>query len=367
MSDLNDLLARLVEIDSVNPELVKGGAGEGQIARFVAEWLERAGLDVELQEVRPGRPNVLATRRGTGGGRTLLLNAHMDTVEVAGMEDPHRAIVKGDRMYGRGTYDMKAGLAAAMVAAAQSKGLAGDVVVAAVIDEEAGALGTRALVDSGVRPDAAIVTEPTELEVAIAHKGFVGFRIGTAGRAAHGSRPDEGIDAILKMAPVLAGLSALNAELQAREPHPLLGAASLHASVIEGGQEFSSYPERCIVTGEVRTLPGQTADAVEQELKAAIDGSGEAPSLGIELVGEPFEVAADAELVRVVGNHADAPVIGVPFWADSSLLAAAGIPTLLYGPHGEGAHAVVEWVDLRSVERVREVLVATAAEFCAAT
>jgi acetylornithine deacetylase len=222
-------------------------------------------------------------------------------------------------------------------------------------------------VDSGARADGAIVTEPTELEIAIAHKGFVGFRIETAGRAAHGSRPDEGIDAILKMGPILAGLSSLDADLQSREPHRLLGTASLHASVIEGGQEFSSYPARCVVTGEARTLPGQKAEAVEQELRAAIDASGEQATLGIEFVGEPFEVAAEADLVTTVARHADAPLIGVPFWADSSLLAAAGIPTLLYGSHGEGAHAIVEWVDLPSVERVRDVLVATAAEFCAAT
>src|SRR4051795_1615707 len=220
MSDLVELLRDLVAIDSVNPELVPGGAGEGAGARFVAEWLERAGLEVTLEEAAPGRPNVVGIRRGSGGGRSLVFNAHMDTVGVAGMDAPHEARIDGDRLYGRGAYDMKAGLAAGMSAAAELDGLAGDVIVAAVIDEEAGALGTRAFVES-YSADGAIVTEPTEELVAVAHKGFVGFEIETAGRAAHGSRPDEGVDAIVAMGPILTALGELDAGLvDARAPWP---------------------------------------------------------------------------------------------------------------------------------------------------
>ena len=203
-AELSELLRQLVAIDSVNPSLVEGGAGEAGIARFVADWFEAAGLEVIVGDALPGRPNVVAIARGSGGGRALLLNAHTDTVGVTGMDRPHEPWLENGRLYGRGALDMKAGLAAAMVAAASARGLAGDVVVAAVADEEVAGAGTKALLASGLRADAAIVTEPTGLDVAIAHKGFVGFEIETAGRAAHGSRPERGIDAIALMGSVLS-------------------------------------------------------------------------------------------------------------------------------------------------------------------
>jgi acetylornithine deacetylase len=349
----------------VNPTLIPGGAGEAEIARFVAAWLERAGLEVSLDEVAPGRPNVIGIARGSGGGRSLLLNAHTDTVGVAGMQDPHEPRLENGRLYGRGAYDMKGGLAAAMLAAASVRGLAGDVVVAAVIDEEAAASGTKALLASGVRADAAIVTEPTELDVAIAHKGFVGFELETTGRAAHGSRPDRGIDAIARMGPVLVELAALVDRLGAMPGHPLLGPASLHTSLIEGGQEFSSYPERCLLTGEWRTLPGQSPSDVEEELLAAIARSGVGAELRLLFTGDPFETSEDEEIVQIVHRHAGTAIVGVPFWADSALLGAAGVPTVLLGPCGGGEHEVVEWVELASVERLRDVLVKTAEDFCA--
>jgi acetylornithine deacetylase len=264
--------------------------------------------------------------------------------------------IEDDRLHGRGAYDMKAGLAAAMDAAIALNDAPGEVVVAAVCDEEAGALGTRALLAVDARFDAAIVTEPTEEQVAIAHKGFVGFEIETRGRAAHGSRPDLGEDAILAMAPVLSALRELDAQLQAGRRHELLGTASLHASIIEGGQEFSSYPERCLLTGECRTLPG---DDPIPALRRVAQGA----ELRITYVGEPFENTRDSEIVGLVERHAGTPIAGMAYWADSALLAAAGIPTLLFGPRGAGAHAEDEWVELASVRRVRDVLVATARDF----
>jgi acetylornithine deacetylase len=364
MSDVIELLRRLVAVDSVNPELVPGGAGERAIARVVGEWLHRAGLEVKLEEVAPGRPNVIALARGTGDGPSLVLNAHMDTVGVAGMNAPHEPRLENGRLYGRGAYDMKAGLAAAMVAAASVGRLAGDVIVTAVCDEEAGALGTRGYVAGQPQVSAAIVTEPTEENVAVAHKGFVGFEIETAGRAAHGSRPDEGRDAIVAMGPILAGLGEHDEALAASRQHPLLGRASLHASLIEGGQEFSSYPERCMVTGEWRTLPGDTVDDVRQGLEDVIGRHSAGAEVRLLHIGEPFEVPADAAIAQLVLRHAGTELVGVSFWADSSLLAGAGIPTVLYGPAGGGAHAVEEWVDVASVERVCDVLTATAREFC---
>jgi acetylornithine deacetylase len=362
VTQLVELLQRLVEIDSVNPDLIAGAAGEAEVARYVAAWSERAELEVEIEEAAPGRPNVIATARGSGGGRTLLLNAHMDTVGIETMEAPFEARVEDGRLYGRGAYDMKGSLAAILVVADEAKRrrLRGDVVVAAVADEEVASLGTEALVASGRRFDAAVVAEPTELDVAIAHKGFVGFEIETRGRAAHGSRPDLGEDAIARMGPVLIELDGLASRLLADPSHALLGSGSAHASLIEGGQEFSSYPERCLLTGERRTLPGESLEDVHQELRAV---AGEWPHrLGVSR--EPFEVAADAEIVRLVHGRAGTNLIGVPFWTDAALIAASGVPTVVFGPHGEGAHAAVEWVDLASVERCVDVLLAVAGEFC---
>jgi acetylornithine deacetylase len=366
VTEVVELLRQLVAIDSVNPDLVAGGAGEGEIAAFVASWCERAGLDVELEEAAPGRPNVIATAPGSGKGRALVLNAHMDTVGIETMEAPFEARVDGGRLYGRGAYDMKGSLAAIMNVAAEAKkrGLAGDVVVAAVCDEEVASIGTESLVSRGRRFDAAVVAEATELGVAVAHKGFAGFEIETRGRAAHGSRPDLGLDAIAKMGPVLVELDALAARLLASPTHRLLGSGSVHASLIEGGQEFSSYPERCLLTGERRTVPGETADSVEDELRAILSGTAPEASLRMGVARQPFEVPEDAEIVRLVQAHAGTDIVGVPFWTDAALFAGSGMPTVVFGPAGEGAHAAVEWVDLASVERCAEVLLAVATEFC---
>jgi acetylornithine deacetylase len=359
MSELTNLIADLVRIDSVNPGLVEGGAGEARIAAFVASWLERAGLDVTVEEALPGRPNVVGVRRGSGGGRTLLLNGHMDVVGAGRMAEPFVPRVAGGRLHGRGAYDMKAGLAAAMLAAAALDGLAGDVVVTAVCDEELGGAGTRALVESGLRADGAIVTEPTGLVVGLAHKGFVGFRIETTGVAAHGSMPHLGHDAIAEMGPVLVALRELDARLQSAPPHPLLGTASLHASLIAGGQEFSSYPASCVLHGEVRTVPGMPDP---EALLAAVAGSAE---LSIEVTGDAMETAPDATIAQLVLTHAGTSSSSFPFWTDAAQLAAAGIPTVLFGPDGTGAHADDEHVDLASAHRVGEVLTAVARDFCA--
>ena len=374
--ELTSLIADLVAIDSVNPSLVPGGAGEDAAAAYVERWAADAGLEATRLEATPGRPSVLVRSRGSGGGRTLLLCGHLDTVTVDGMTDPHRPRVDGDRLYGRGAYDMKAGVAAALIAArdAARLGLAGDVVVAAVADEEHASLGVQEALGA-VRADAAIVTEPTELELLVAHKGFVWSEIEVTGRAAHGSRPHLGVDAIVKIGPVLTALGALDDTLAARE-HPLLGRGSVHASVIEGGVELSSIPASCTLGLERRTLPGETAADVAAELAALLDRCRDAdPALEAAqrtlLVREPFEVAADARIAALVGGVATEvlgaapPLGGGSFWADSAFIAAAGIPTVLFGPRGDGAHAVEEWVSLSSTEAVTAVLTAVAARFCA--
>jgi acetylornithine deacetylase len=365
LSSLTELTSDLVRIDSVNPDLVAGGAGESEIGRFVAEWLDGAGLEVETEEVAPGRVNVVGTARGSGGGRAFLLNAHMDTVGVAGMDRPFEPHSEDGRLYGRGAYDMKASLAAIMLAGADAveAGLRGDVLVTAVCDEEVGSIGSAALA-ARLHADAAIVAEPTEERLAIAHKGFAWVEIETHGVAAHGSRPDLGEDAIARMGRVLVGLEALDQALRERDGHALLGSGSIHASTIEGGRELSTYPERCILRAERRTLPGETEPDVEAEarrLLGELDGSAR-----VTFFREPFEVDEDAEIVALVRRHANgAELVGMPFWADSALFAAAGIPTVLFGPRGEGAHAAVEWVDIASAERCAAVYRAVARDLCA--
>jgi acetylornithine deacetylase len=327
--------------------------------------LKAAGLEVTTEEVAPGRPNVIGRVVGRGGGRTLLLNGHMDTVGFGHMEHPLEPRIERGRLYGRGAYDMKAGLAAIMLAgaAAAQADLEGDLVVAAVVDEEYASIGTEALLRS-VSADAAIVAEPTELDVAVAHRGFVGFEIETTGVAAHGSRPDLGKDAIVGMGPVLAELKALDERLRSMPPRPLVGTGSVHASLIEGGQEFSSYPARCLLTGERRTVPGETADDVERELRDLVARSGADAEVRLGVSRDPLEVDPEEEIVRLVKERSGGEIVGAPWWTDAALFAAAGIPVVLFGPAGEGAHADAEWVDLASAETVRDVLVDVARTFC---
>ena len=358
------LAVSLVETESVNPGLA-GGSGERAAAEVVAAWAHAAGLDVKLEEALPGRPNVLVTAAGTGGGRTLLLNGHLDTVGVAGMDEPFAASLRDGRLFGRGAYDMKGALAAALIAAARvrEEKLPGDVVVACVIDEEFASVGTERLLRA-FTADGAIVCEPTDERVCVAHKGFAGFEAETAGRAAHGSRPDLGIDAITAMGPVLMRLAELAARLEKDTKHELLGSASIHASLIEGGQEYSSYPARCLLTGERRTLPGETAEEIGQELLGLVGENG--ATVRVTFAREPFEIDPNHELPQLVRRAARVDRChGISFWTDAALLAAAEIPTVLYGPVGAGAHATEESVVLDSLERCSLVYLDVARSFCA--
>jgi acetylornithine deacetylase len=376
MSEIINLLQQLVSINSINPDLVADGPGEGEIAGFVANWLTKAGLEVEIDEPKPGRPNVIGIVRGTGGGRSLLLNAHMDTVGVAGMERPHEPSIIGGRLYGRGAYDMKAGLASIMYAAANVRklNLRGDVIVTAVSDEEYASIGTSSVLKRW-RADAAIVTEPTELDIYIAHKGFAWLEVETMGTAAHGSRPDLGVDAIVKMGKVLTDMEELDRSLRAHPSHRLLKSGSVHASLITGGQELSSYPDHCKLGIERRTIPGETQESVEAEIQGIFDHIARTDpafkaSVRTTLVREPFEVPEDELIVQVVRRQAATllgrkPAIGSgTAWMDSALLSASGIPTVIFGPGGEGAHAVVEWADLDQLERCSEALLSVIKEFC---
>jgi len=364
MTELEDLVCRLVAIESVNPDLVPSGSGEAAIADFVGSWLREAGLEVTMVEPVAGRPSVVGVARGTGGGRSLMLNAHMDTVGAGGMEAPFSPRVSDGRVYGRGAYDMKGSLAAIMLAArdAATMRFAGDLIVTAVADEEVASFGTSAVIDH-IRADAAIVTEPTELRLCVAHKGFAWLEVETHGVAAHGSRADLGVDAIAGMGEVLSGLLLLDQELHRRPRHPLLGTGSVHASLIEGGQEMSTYPARCVVKIERRTVPGETGATSLAEIERLLQGRNASARLTLERA--PSDVAPDHPVGVALAEAAGHPeTIGVAYWMDMALLNAAGIPTVAFGPAGAGEHADVEWVDLASVQRCVEVYVRAAQRLC---
>ena len=269
---------------------------------------------------------------------------------------------------------MKAGLAAIMLASSHlaRRGLAGDVILSAVSDEEYASVGCQSILRRWFA-DACIVTEPTSLRVCIAHKGFAWARIQVPGRAAHGSRPDLGFDAIVGTAPVLEAIRELNDRLAAH-PHPLLGPASVHASMISGGQELSSYPAACTLELERRTLPGETSEDLERELNElkhlAVTAPGEQAGGEMLLVRSPFAVDPNEEVVRQLAATA-AEVIGTPVefvghsaWMDASFLSSAGIPTVIFGPGGDGAHALTEYVELDSVVTCARIISETASRFC---
>ena len=268
------LLCDLVAINSVNPTLAPGAPGEGDIARSIADTMRRAGLDVELQEAAPGRPNVIGVLEGRQRGPALMLCGHTDTVGVVGMDNPFTPVEKDGRLYGRGAQDMKAGVAAMIDAArsiAKSGGLAsGRLVIAAVVDEEHSSIGADALVTT-YRADAAVVTEPTDLAIAIGHKGFAWVEVEVLGKAAHGSRPADGEDAILRLGRVLLHLETLDRTLQSRTPHALVGVGSLHASLITGGRELSSYPDRATLQLERRLTPAEREGDALAEVRQILD------------------------------------------------------------------------------------------------
>src|SRR5438445_2153998 len=383
-TSLQDLICKLVAIESVNPDLVPSGSGEAAIAAFVASWLRDTGLEVSVIEPMRGRPSVVGVLRGSGGGRSLMLNAHMDTVGAGGMKSAFTPEARDGRVYGRGAYDMKASLAAIMTTASKARSLKlkGDLIITAVADEEVASTGTSAVLEfpsphrgegqgegrGKFHADFGIVTEPTELKLCLAHKGFVWLEVETTGVAAHGSRADLGVDAIAHMGRILTGVQDLSERLRRGPRHGLLGTGSIHASLIEGGQEMSTYPARCVAKLERRTVPGEDGASVLREVEELSPPH----SLGRARVGArvllerpPSEVAADHPLSRAVARAAGDPVIiGVAYWMDMALLNAAGIPCVAFGPEGAGEHADVEWVDVASVQRCIEVYLKSAELLC---
>jgi acetylornithine deacetylase len=415
------LLGELVRIDSVNPSLVPGARGEAAAAEFLRDFLRREGIAADLEEAahstrpdEPGprslrpfdklrasfrsgqagkaprlqagmsRPNVVAliapNAAGSAAGQkpraSLTLLAHIDTVGPGDMPDPFVPRESQGRLYGRGALDIKSGVAAMCAAAiAASRELTRPLLLAAVVDEECNSIGTEALLRK-YTAEAAVVLEPTDLRLCVAHKGYAWFEVTTHGRAAHGSLPEEGRDAIRMMGRVLNLLDALDRKLAQLPPHERLGRGSLHASLIRGGQELSSYPAECRLEIERRTLPGESDAQVEAELRTLLEGleTRDAEFRGtLSCLGSrpPYEIspeapiaAAAAEAIREATGAVE--LSGMAAWTDTALLAAAGIPGVVFGPRGRGLHGAGEYVELESVYACAEVLRRLILRFCAA-
>ena len=365
-----ELLSQLVGINSVNVTLSQG-PGECQIAEFVANYLNALEMDAHIQTIDGQRANVVAVVPGQNRNRSLLLNAHLDTVGVEGMKDPFTLRPIGDRLLGRGAYDMKGSLAIMLLLAEyftqQPPPL--DILLTFVADEEDKSIGMEFVTDQWLAhmsplPIGAIFLEPTEENIGVCHKGFSWFELEVEGRAAHGSRPEQGIDAILPLNAALEELIKIQTELIIRNPDPLLGHATLHASIIEGGTELSVIPAHSRLQWERRTLPGESQQDLHLELerihRAAANHPGNHTVKSRELfVRQPYKIASDAQILTHL--HEASPQssqVGLSFWADSALAGNKGIPSVLFGPVGHGAHAMDEWVSLKSLVEVYKVLVA---------
>lgn len=378
-SETVELLKRLVRINSVNPTLVEGAPGETEIAECITDFMQCIGLETRVEEVERGRPNVVGILKGLGGGPTMMLNGHMDTVGIDYMEiDPLDPVVKEGKLYGRGSNDMKGGLAAILAAAKalvdSGLELRGDLVVAAVCDEEYASIGTERLVDE-VKVDAAVVGEPTGLQVLVAHKGFAWIDVETRGVAAHGSMPEVGVDAIAKMGKVLVEVERLQKEVLTRKKHRLVGSPSIHASTIHGGRELSTYPDHCKLQVERRMIPGEEPGDVDAEMKALLASLSEADpkfkgSYRITFVRGPMEVSPHDEICRILRRSTlevtgtEPSFIGGSGWMDTEIIWKRGTPAVAFGPHGAGSHAAVEYVELDSVVDAARVFELAAVRFC---
>jgi acetylornithine deacetylase len=362
------LLSELVQINSINQTL-SDGPGERQLAEFIARHLNNLKLDAEIQTVGPDQRNVTAIIAGQDRQRSLLLNAHLDTVGVDGMDQPFTLKREGNRLYGRGTYDMKGSIAIMLLLAdyfSQQKPPL-DILLTFVSDEEDKSTGMEYLVDKWLpqvspAPVGGIFLEPTEEDIGVCHRGFTWYELTVTGKAAHGSRPEEGIDAISPLRSALEELSKIQAELLLRHPDPLLGHASIHSSIIKGGSELSMIPSRSCLQWERRTLPDESlrdmASELDRILQAVNNHPGDHTVTGREFfVRPPYRIAEDAQILnRMQIVTPNSQRVGLSFWADSALAGAMGIPSILFGPIGHGAHAIDEWVSLKSLKSVYDVL-----------
>jgi len=357
----------LTRIDSSNPDLSsEAGGGESKIAEYLFAWLMHHDFEVHRLETHAGRPSVVGVAKGSGGGKTLMFNGHIDTV-----------------VHGRGSFDMKAGIAASLVAVYRANctgNLRGDIILALVADEENLSIGTQELLAAGWHADAAVISEPTGHEMLLSHKGFIWAEVDIIGKAGHGSRPDLCVDAITKAGHFLVALekfgeALMNGQVEEAVRHPKLGTGTIHASLITGGEELSSYPALCTISIERRTVPGETTRLVENQLNSILNElSKNVPGFKSTLrMGEsraPYDIDENHAFVEMFAEHArvvlgtEVAMAGGSYWADSALLAEKGIPAVLFGVQGGGAHASKEWADTDSIAKVAETLKRVALDFC---
>jgi len=382
MSDLHpfidEVLQKLVQINSVNPALESRGGGEKEIGHFIAEILTGFGVEPIIHEMEPGRVNVTGIIRGTGGGKSLILNAHTDTVGVVGMEHPFSGEIKDGKLFGRGAYDMKGSIASILGVAqkltSEKPELSGDVLLSFVADEEFASIGASDFIKH-FSADAAIVTEPTDLNVCLAHRGFGVFKITTHGKTAHGGKHHLGIDANMKMGKLLAALESYANQLPKQKQHVLCGEASMHVPLIEGGNSLFIYSNSCTIHLERRTLPGETIESVTNEIDRIIQKIKKQDSdfyadLECLLWRSPYEINPDAVIVSDLSKSTEnvlgtpAGFIGHQWWEDSAIFGHAGIETVVMGPKGGGIHEADEWVELESVYELTDILYKTACSFC---
>jgi acetylornithine deacetylase/succinyl-diaminopimelate desuccinylase-like protein len=380
--DVEELLSALIRIESVTPWLIPDGTGEKDVVRFMRGWLEGSGADVTVEEVEPGRPNLLARLRGTGDGPTLCLNAHADTVGFDNWRDralePRR---EGDRLIGLGAADDKAGCAIALLVlrqiATSGVPLRGDLLVACVADEEGVSIGTMDLVDRHRDEiDAAIILEPDALpRCVVEHQGFGWIDVVVHGKAAHGSTPDEGVDAIVHMAEVITRLAKLDREVFVPNPDAMNGRTVFHTGTIVGGTDYATYPSRCTLGIEIGTQPGERLADRVREIEAVFAEVRESypdfrGQVAVKLEREPFRAeghealwkALDVGARQVLGRSLEA--VGLNAWADSALIQSAGIPTLMAGPLGGNFHAPQEWVSIGETVQVARIVEHAVRSFC---
>ena len=369
------LLGELVRINSVNLTLSQG-PGEHEIAKFLSDRLKQLNLDPQIQAVAPDRYNVVAVVPGTNREKSLLLNGHLDTVGVEGMDEPFRLKREGDRLYGRGAFDMKGSLAVMLLLAENFTRHPPplDILLTFVADEEDKSIGMEYLAEKWLPqisplPAGAIFLEPTDENIGVCHKGFNWFEVEVAGKAAHGSMPEEGIDAILPLRAALNELNEIQTNLLNREPDPMLGYATVHSSTISGGTELSVIPGHSCLQWERRTLPEESQQNLDMELERIIRAVEKHPGnhdvKGRKLfLRPPYRVPDDAAILsRLQKASPHSSSVGFSFWADSALAGKAGIPSVLFGPVGHGAHAVDEWVSLKSLLKIYETLKRLISEF----
>lgn len=368
MSKISRFLEDLIALPSVNPAFLPARhphAGEGRVAEFLATVAARAGLEVEFQKALPHRPNlVVRLLPKSKPTQRVLLAPHLDTVNVVD-DSQFRPRRRGDRLYGRGACDTKGSVAAMLtalceLARAKQRPSRTEIIFAGLIDEENAQTGSRALVRSGFKADLAIVGEPTRLQVVTAHKGSLWLQIETRGKAAHGATPHLGRNAVHAMARVVEFLETNYAARLRQRQHPLLGHATVSVGSISGGSQPNIVPDRCVISVDRRTLPGETETAVCREIGALLQDQHLPAKVASQKLAPcvPLETNVKLPLVRqFLGSIGQARPVGVNFFCDAAVLGHGGIPGVVFGPGDIAqAHTADEWISLASLERGREML-----------